>query len=277
MSKAKKETFKKDRALRFYSEVLGLERLHYGLWEDGDPRNIEGAKIAQERYEDFLIKETEALFPNTSQTSILDVGCGTGIMTERLYKKGYNVEGLSPDLYQKEIFEKRVPVKFHLARFQNFIPQKKYDLIIMSESSQYIPIALLFQKVRECLKPGGYLMVCDYFRLDSGTDIMGKSGHKIGLFRESAANNGFENTKELDITLKTIPTLEAAKIFTERYILPSLDIAREKIEEKYPRIYKLLKWLLRKKIEKASKNLILIDPVEFVKNKCYMYFIFRAQ
>jgi len=277
MSNTKKEKFRKDRALRFYSEVLGLERLHYGLWEETDERNIDGVKIAQKRYEDFLVEQALSLFGTPSEALILDVGCGTGIMSESLYKKGFHVEGLSPDLYQKELFEKRTALKFHLARFQNFIPQKKYDLLIMSESSQYIPIDSLFQKARECLKPNGYLMVCDYFRLNCDTGTMGKSGHKLTSFLDASDSNGFVKISQSDITAKTIPTLDTAKIFTEKYILPALDIAREKIEEKYPKIYKVLKWLLRKKIEKARRNLILIDSEEFIKNKCYMFFIFQAK
>ena len=267
MKNTKKEKFRNDRALRFYSIVLGLERLHYGLWEETDERNIEGVKIAQKRYEDFLIEESLLLFDSPSDAHILDVGCGTGIMSESLAKKGFLVEGLSPDMYQKELFEKRTSLKFHLAWFQTFIPQKEYDLLIMSESSQYIPIDLLFQKARECLKPNGYLMVCDYFRLEGDTGTTGKSGHKLGLFLDASDSNGFVKISQSDITAKTIPTLDTAKIFTEKHILPALDIAREKIEEKYPKIFKVLKWLLRKKIEKARQNLILIDSKEFIKNK----------
>ena len=36
-------------ALRFYHEVLGLEHLHYGLW-DGEALDHEGLRQAQERY-----------------------------------------------------------------------------------------------------------------------------------------------------------------------------------------------------------------------------------
>ena len=42
-------------ALRFYIDVLGLEHLHYGLW-DGDPLTLDGLMAAQERYTDHLIE-----------------------------------------------------------------------------------------------------------------------------------------------------------------------------------------------------------------------------
>jgi MPBQ/MSBQ methyltransferase len=274
MSKPK-EKFKNDRALRFYSEVLGLDRLHYGMWEDSDERTLEGVKVAQKRYEDFLVDEIKKLWPDAKNTSVLDVGCGTGIMSENLYKNQFKVEGLSPDLYQKEIFEKRIPVPFHLARFQNFQPQKQYQMVVMSESAQYIPLTKLFQKVNECLTPDGYLMVCDYFPYKNASGPMEKSGHKLDLFLEAASKNGYKIIQQEDITDKITPTLDAAKIFTQKYIIPSVDIFSEKIQHKKPFLFKTVKWLFRKKIAKVYDNMVLIDSEEFKKNKCYMFYIFQ--
>ena len=271
-----KEKFKNDRALRFYSEVLGLEKLHYGIWEDSDERNFEGIRKAQQRYEDFLIDKIEEVFPLTNQTRILDVGCGTGAMSENLFKKGYKVEGLSPDLYQKEEFEKRTPVKFHLARFQNFQPEHPYEIVLMSESAQYIPLSKLFDKVKQCLQSKGYLMVCDYFTYNSATGPLAKSGHNLEAFLELAKNSGFKIIKQEDITQKTIPTLDAAKIFTDKYVLPAISIASEKFQEKKPFLFKSVRWIFRKKIAKAYDNITLLDSSEFAKNKCYMFFLFQV-
>jgi MPBQ/MSBQ methyltransferase len=271
----KKEKFKNDRALRFYYDVLGLERLHYGLWDDADERNLEGAKIAQKRYEDFLVDEIELLTSDPAETKVLDVGCGSGIMSETLYNKKFLIEGLSPDLYQKDVFEKRIPVKFHLARFQNFEPIKKYDIVLMSESAQYIPLKRLFVKADECLKPSGYLMVCDYFTFDDATGPMAKSGHKLSAFLKTAEENGYKVIKERDITKETIPTLDAAKIFTDKYIFPSIEIFSDKFQERRPRLFKFVKWIFRKQIAKAYKNVALIDSADFERNKCYRFFIFQ--
>lgn len=86
-----------DRALRFYHEVLGLEHLHFGLWNYDDELTIERLRGAQKRHEDYLINN----IPDDAKR-ILDVGVETAVMSARLQKMGLDIEGLSPDINQKK-------------------------------------------------------------------------------------------------------------------------------------------------------------------------------
>ncbi|MFN3555923.1 MAG: class I SAM-dependent methyltransferase [Bacteroidales bacterium] len=268
--------FRKDTSLRFYNEVLGLDRLHYGLWNPEDPRTLEGVKIAQLRYEDYLLQEIRQLFPNPSQTRILDVGCGTGAMTEALHNAGFIAEGLSPDLHQQEVFKKRLQVPFHLARFQYFeASENSYDIILMSESAQYISLPQLFEVAAQLLKPTGILMVCDYFTFNHSSGPLAKSGHKFEKFMPMASQSGFQMIKEQDITAQVAPTLETADLFTKQYILPTVDILMEKFQQKKPRLLRFAKWLFRKNIAKLQNNIALLNAEEFCKNKAYKLIIFK--
>ena len=43
-------------ALKFYSDVLGLEHLHYGIWHESDALTLANLKAAQERYQRAIIE-----------------------------------------------------------------------------------------------------------------------------------------------------------------------------------------------------------------------------
>ena len=258
-----------DKALRIYHEVFELDRLHYGMWLPEEELSIDNLKIAQERYETYL-KDN---IPEGVKT-ILDVGCGTGIMTKTLLDSGYEVEGLSPDINQKEIFTKNLNVKFHHCTFGKFSPIKQYDCLIMSESAQYIKLSRLFRVAKEALNENCYLMVCDYFVLNEAQGIFSKSGHNYEKFLKQAKSDGFTLINEKDITDDVTKTLDIGKMGVEKLML-TLEIVTEKIRRKHPHLTRLLRWLFRKKIEKYNKQIQLLDSQQFKKNKTYRFMLFK--
>ncbi len=265
-----------DSSLRFYYEVLGLDRLHYGLWEN-DPMNFEGLKAAQERYESRLLEKISDFSASPGDTLVLDAGCGSGEMVKTLLSAGFKAEGLSPDPYQQKLFAEKTPAKFHLCTFQDFDPGYPYDTVLMSESAQYIPLDGLFQKTGEILKNGGHLILSDYFCLPGAAGPQSKSGHYLEAFLQCASENGFILKFEQDITDKTSPTLELAMRLVENYIIPSIDIMARSIKRKRPVLAKIAWVLFKKRILKVYENAAIIDAGEFKKNKRYMLYIFQNE
>lgn len=262
---------KNDRALRFYIEVLGLERLHYGLWEPDDELTFSNLEAAQQRYEDLLTQN----IPKGTKT-VLDVGCGTGVMAARLQALGYEVEGLTPDVHQKNLIEKKMALPLNFCRFEHFTPTKTYDCIVMSESAQYIPLKVLFLVAGQAISPKGHLMVCDYFVLNHASGIMAKSGHNYDTFLSTAEAANFELIQSRDITDQTAKTLEMGDDCCRRGLL-AMDIATEKIRNRHPRISRLVIRLLANKFKRLTNLRRLLDAEMFKASKRYQFLLFQSR
>ncbi|MGH1486411.1 MAG: class I SAM-dependent DNA methyltransferase [Cellvibrionaceae bacterium] len=234
-----------------------------------DTLSIEKMKIAQERYENYLIDH----IPDDAK-KILDIGCGTGALIKKLTAIGYDTEGLSPDKNQKNLLSKTKEIVFHHSKFDDFHCDQKYDCLIMSESCQYININKVFDNSSLALKEGGHLMICDYFVFNKSSDLMGKSGHPYKAFMELAKEKGFSVEFEEDITDSILKTLDFSKNIAERAII-GFHIGTEKTKERHPYLYKLCSWMLRKPIKKIKSQLKLLDSSEFKKHKTYQFILFK--
>ena len=96
-----------DNVLKLYSKTIQSSFLHYGFWDDPEKidlstLSLQDIKNAQYRYIDHLA----SFIPSETKT-ILDVGCGIGGNTSFLLKKGYSLEALSPDSYQKSVIKEK--------------------------------------------------------------------------------------------------------------------------------------------------------------------------
>ena len=80
-----------DIGLAFSKHFYKTDYLHYGYWPDDllvEPANV---FQAQENYANYLLENIPK-----GVKSILDVGCGSGKFAEKLIKKGFLVDCVSP-------------------------------------------------------------------------------------------------------------------------------------------------------------------------------------
>ena len=265
----RRKPVKTNSTLRFLHEVLRLEHLHYGLWED-EERDLAGLSQAQKRFCDELVS-----WVPEGVRSILDVGAGIGTTSQALSRKGFEVEGLSPDPYQRDVFVQRTGLRFHLTRFQDFVPERAYDLILMSESAQYVWLDSLFPAV-ERVSPGGHLLLADYFvtgAMGSEDHPAAKSGHRLADFDRRAEESGLDLVRERDITEAVLPTLELLEHWIERYVEPSVDVFGGWLRGRYPRIGALAQ---KKALAELEKNREVASPELFRKLKRYLIRLYRV-
>ncbi|HEX9732480.1 MAG TPA: class I SAM-dependent methyltransferase [Thermoanaerobaculia bacterium] len=258
-------------ALRLYSEVFHLDYLHYGLW-DGEPLTLEGMRAAQERYAERLARAIPA-----GVASILDVGCGTGSLSALLKARGYRLEGLSPDPHQQRLYAERVGEPFHLARFQDFVPARTCDLVMMSEVAQYVWLPKLFPAVRRAA-PQGYLLLADYFRQRAaGGALPAGSGHPLDDFLDQAERHRCELLEREDVTDAAAPTLELAGKLVDLYVEPAASILADAVASRHPWLFALGRSLLRRRFARLIAGREFLDATTFKKTRRYLLLLFRIR
>jgi len=268
-----------DHVLKLYSQSIRSPYLHYGFWDD--PESIDPEQLtlddmvkAQGRY----IEHLASFIPEEVKT-ILDVGAGIGGNSSYLISKGFEIEALSPDEYQETVFAEKYngKVRFHRTKFEDFEPEKKYDLVFESESACYIQIEPGWKTAQKTVKDGGYLLASDYFlhHNDGSGDWHIKASHDEKNYMKKAEEYGFKLIREYDQTDNTMPTLDGAKALMERFIFPTVEFSSNYLDKNHPFILKLIKKTFGKRVNDKMNQFSLLNSRDFKKYKRYMIFLFQ--
>ena len=230
---------------------FNTEHLHYGYWTDELPVTLRNLPLAQQKYCDHIISHIPP-----SVKSILDVGCGVGKLSSQLQSSGNQVDGVSVSA----VFTERVQYllgsssELFQSKFEDMTTDKKYDLILFSESFQYINMEKGLEQCKKFLKNPGYILICDFFETEVvGEKVMG-GGHHLTEFYKIIEQQPFQNLIDLDITQNTAPTLEVVSHVLENVGKPVWELIFGYLESNYRITAKILKWKFRRKIEKINRK-----------------------
>jgi len=252
MKKKKKVDSKEiglDVGLILAKQFFNTEYLHYGYWTDDLKVETTNVYQAQENYAELIASH----IPDTTKT-ILDVGCGAGKFAEKLLDLGYTVDCVSPSPNLTRHVRKLIGDRCEIFEcgYEALETDKKYDMVLFSESFQYIPVSESLSQSMRFLKKGGHILICDFFRRDvEGTSPIG-GGHELKDFYDAVAGYPLENLVDLDITKETAPSIDIVDDFLHNAIHPIYDLIFYVLDNNYPRIARLIRWKYRKKLEKAN-------------------------
>lgn len=231
--------------------LLDSEELHYGYWTPDIPVNLFSLPQAQGKHTDLIVSHLPA-----SAKRVLDVGCGTGGLSLRMLERGLEVECVAPDSTLLDCAEKRLGgrAKIHRAKFEEFTGEGKFDVVVFSESFQYVPIAEALANVKRLLNPGGSLLICDFFKRPhkQGSPIGG--GHKWHKFTEELQAAGLRTTVDVDITAETAPTIALVAEFLDKVGAPAWELINSYTAASYPKSTKMARWWFRKRITKLEEK-----------------------
>jgi ubiquinone/menaquinone biosynthesis C-methylase UbiE len=293
----------KELGLVLGEQLLGLESLHYGYWEEY-PQSEEAYTLleiikAQKNYTYFLSKEIEKELKKIKkppeQKKILDVGCGTGEMLLHLLEKKYSVDGLIPSKNLQERVEKKLQTNQQFAyksriyncNFENILSESqlpKYDLIFFSESFQYIPMKDSFAILPRILNKNGIVVICDFFKKiphrTKDLHLVG-GGHLWGDFEKMQAISTLQKIREIDITKKVSPTIEVGSYLLHKRIFSSAQLVNDylkvRLQWKYSLLQKLLQFIGKKEFAKFQKKYLLGERTgaNYEKHNKYAFLVFQ--
>lgn len=229
--------------------MLGTEDLHYGLWKPGHEVKLSNMPAAQEAHTDLILENIPA-----GVKRILDVGCGAGVIAERLVLRGYQVDAVAPASQLLESAKARLGdrARVYEARFEEFQHADRYDLIMFSESFQYVPLDLVMPCCERYLNPGGHVLICDFFKRQGKKKSPISGGHKLHEFEKEIARRGMVMLRDIDITNETAPNLDLVNDFLQKVGKPAFASVMDYASKSRPFLTRMTRWWFREKLEKIQ-------------------------
>lgn len=264
-----------DIALRLIHKLFDLKYLHYGYFSENQEISLNSLSQAQIEFKDQVIRH----FPEGVK-KVLDVGCGTGETAKSLLNFNFEVVCVDPDPY---LVKKTLKTTDHRVRalkgnYENMTDFDKefFDLIFMSESCQYITPDIGWAQNKKHLRKGGYVVIADFFKMkEVDNPYLSKSGHNFKKFLDLSEKNGFSLIKKIDITGNVSPTMDIYQDVIRSKVFPCFKALFEIVHRRFPKLYKLLHFFLRKKIEFLRLKYLHQDSKTFSEYKSYFILVFK--
>lgn len=254
--------------------LVRMQDLHYGYWTEDLSVEMPNLPRAQAQYSDFLLSHV----PPGVKT-VLDVGCGAGNTARKLLDRGYQVDCVSPNAFLNAIAQEAVGRRatFFETRFEDLQTDRRYDLLLFSESFLFMRLEDAIAQALRFLNPGGYLLLSDIFKIvpDGNTAIGG--GQHLQAFREAFGRAPFTKLQEVDMTPQIAPTFTLLNDAYAQAVKPAYELLMARLRARHPWIMKIVLWKFGRKLQRAeAKHFSGQRTAEtFLRIKSYRLFLFQ--
>lgn len=256
--------------LRYFFET---EYLHFGYWKSDMALKFANLKEAQHNYIEELFK----LIPGDVKT-ILDVGCGSGEMSKQLVEMGYEVEALCPPSIMSENAGRKLEGKatLHECKFEELEIDKQYDLIIFSESIQFIQVKDAFEQCKRYGKK--YILIADLFKHDMPEKGPIGGGKPYAELQKQRDDFGFREIENVDVTEYVARHFDLEQDAIQNFIKPMVSVFKRVIAIKNSMLVKIGLFGYRKNLQKMKTR--YLDSTDrnsssFKKYKTYRFILLQ--
>jgi SAM-dependent methyltransferase len=230
---------------------VGAKDLHYGYWHDGVEPVVRNLPRAQEDYCQFILQHIPA-----DAERVLDIGCGAGSVAAHLVARGQKVDCVSPSSFLNGQARTLLGDKVRIFEcdYEDFQAADQYDCVLFCESFQYVKMDRGLANVARHLRPGGQMVICDFFRLPEFEWSPISGGHKLEEFQKVIVRYPFQLLDEIDITTRTAPTFTVIDSAFTNVLQPIWNEIDRASETTHPFTTKCVNWFFKRKFDKVKKK-----------------------
>jgi len=127
-------------------------------------------------YPEVLVDEACAVGGLTERSCVLEIGCGTGKLTQSLVERGLSVDAVDPGPNMIAFARRRTGdrARFHIGRFEDVeLPEQAFDAVFSATAFHWVDPSVGWAKAARLLRPGGTLalvMFITYLDEETGAD-----------------------------------------------------------------------------------------------------------
>jgi SAM-dependent methyltransferase len=190
--------------------------------------------------EHYLRKRTAFVRALSPSGSVLDVGCGTGALAQRLAESGYEVTGVDPSEGMLEVLRARSPEVRAAVGSGTELPfgSDSFDIVLSVATMHHIadPVAVrrTLAEMTRVSKPGGWILVWDHNPQNPyWSNLMGRVPQDTGDERLIPATELVDGLRAAGAEVTSVQQLGLVPDFTPRSAVRAA-AALERIAERTP-------------------------------------------
>lgn len=155
-----------------YNQLLNQEAAKRKTWYSSVAQAYNRARPP---YSKQIIDWAIELAHLTSNSSILEIGCGPGIATTAMAERGFSLLCLEPSFEMGELARQKLEnypdVEIEQTLFEEWQPQQQFDAVLAANSLHWLPSEVRYRKTSDVLADQGYLILFWNLNLQPSVEI----------------------------------------------------------------------------------------------------------